>query len=301
MKRVLVKNWLGHRSLLLFLFYALFTENGLALEIPPGTYRPLPAGVSIVNLQYQQIVQPELYLHGTRLTPSPGLASRILTVKLSRFVEYDGMPLALGLNAGCAEVEPTGALIGVAAAGSCGDPLMGLRFWPYADGEKQRFFGVTSYLQIPVGSYEAERLINIGENRWRYGINLGFMTPLSAKLGFDLISDIMWYSDNDDYTSNHFTLEQRPLWRTQLHLRYQISPVMTAAAGVIRDFGGERVIEGVSQGDKINSSKYRISLSRFISKMSLIRGEYGADLNVENGFKESSRFSLNYILLLSSR
>lgn len=300
MNQPLAKSGLA-RSLALFLFYALFTQGSLALEIPPGTYRPLPVGVSAINLQYQQLSQPEFYRQGTKLSPSPGLASRLLTLKLSRFVEYRGIPLALGFNAGCAGVEPTGTLNGLASTSSCGDPLLGVRFWPYADGEKKRFLGVTSYLQLPVGSYDAGRAINIGENRWRYGINLGFMTPLGAKLGFDLINDIMWYGPNDDYTGNHLTLEQRPLWRSQLHLRYQFSPAMTAAVGVIRDLGGERVIGGSAQGDQIDSTKYRLSLSRFISKMSLLRGEYGADLNVENGFKESSRFTLNYIRLLPSR
>lgn len=56
------------------------------------------------------------------------------------------------------------------------------------------------YLYVPAGSYDAGRTLNVGENRWKFDLQLGGVQQLGNGFATQLSADAMWYGDNDDAT-----------------------------------------------------------------------------------------------------
>jgi hypothetical protein len=117
-------------------------------------------------------------------------------------------------------------------------------------------------LALPIGEYDSDQQLNIGQNRW-YG-RLGM--PVICQIGpwvpgqrttLELLPAVWFFGDNDDYVGR--TLETDPMFQLDAHL----SRDFTVSAWGSLDFawytGGKATIDGIS-GDKLDNMGVGITL-----------------------------------------
>lgn len=79
-----------------------------------------------------------------------------------------------------------------------GDPILAAPVWLV--NNPSTTFALVPYLYVPAGSYDAGRTLNVGENRWKFDLQLGGVQQLGNGFATQLSADAMWYGDNDDAT-----------------------------------------------------------------------------------------------------
>jgi hypothetical protein len=134
-------------------------------------------------------------------------------------------------------------------------------------------------LAIPIGEYDSDQPLNIGQNRW-YG-RLGVPTILQIgpwvpgqRMTFELLPAVWFFGNNDDYVGQ--TMETDPLFQLDAHLTRDITEKLWASLDAAWYYGGEATIDDV-QGDKLNNIGLGITLGYQIND----------NLNLTVGYKST--------------
>lgn len=108
---------------------------------------------------------------------------------------------------------------------------------------------------LPIGEYDDDQALNIGQNRW-YGrlgapviLQLGQWVP-GRRTTLELLPAVWLFGDNDDYVGQ--TLETDPMFQLDAHLSRDFNEHLWGALDATWYNGGKATIEGV-KGDKINN------------------------------------------------
>jgi len=163
--------------------------------------------------------------------------------------------------------------------------------WLVNNAASHTYFGVTPMITLPTGSYDKDDALNIGQNRYKYTLQLGLSQQLIDRLTLDAAFDGTHFGDNDHYGSTHSTLAQRTLYQGQVILRYNVLSNLDIRTSYSRQWGGEQFVDGVSQG-RPGERKYSIGTAYMLpTKTQLILG-WGRDTSIDNGFKTQSQVNL---------
>lgn len=287
----------GHRSSALTL--ALLAPLAAhAIDLDPGDYVPAPAGTTVAVLYAQHVQRDKLYAKGQRLPLNAGLSSNTGIARFVRFVEVGGITIAPQV------LVPFGRLSGehdtrtLGRSGGVGDVILAAPTWIVNDAAGKTHWGVTPIVYLPTGSYEKERALNLGENRWKFNLQTGIAKGIGGPWHIDLTGDVMLHGKNADHGRANATLRQKPLFNVQGHLRYQFSPAANVYAGLSQYWGGRTRIDGVENDDETRQLKASVGTSLFIGPRTQILGAVGRDLHVRHGFKENLRLSVRLMQIL---
>jgi hypothetical protein len=117
-------------------------------------------------------------------------------------------------------------------------------------------------LAIPIGEYDNDQPLNIGQNRW-YG-RLGVPTILQIgpwvpgqRTTLEFLPAVWFFGNNDDYVGQ--TMKTDPLFQLDAHLTRDITEKLWASLDGAWYYGGEATINGV-QGEKLNNIGVGITL-----------------------------------------
>lgn len=130
-----------------------------------------------------------------------------------------------------------------------GAPSMSLE--QYRGWRQDLIIGLTLSVFLPIGRYESDKLLNLGNNRWAFRPEFG----LSKALGNFVVegsAGLSLYTDNNDYFGNH-TREQDPLLTLQGHLLYNFPLGIWAAFDTTFYAGGRSSIDGVAAADQLQN------------------------------------------------
>lgn len=110
-------------------------------------------------------------------------------------------------------------------------------------------------LAFPVGEYESDQAVNLGQNRW-YGrvgaptiLQLGAWVP-GRRTTVELLPSVWLFSDNHDYVGSD--LETAPLFQLDGHLTRDFLDVFWGSLDVTWKLGGKSSIDG-TDGSPLNS------------------------------------------------
>lgn len=268
-----------------------------AIDLGPGGYAALPSGTNALSLYYQRGTRSVQYVNGDKMRTNPEFASNSVTAKFLHYTQHGKHAVAPGFILSCGRYEAGGDIAALGSTSGCADPILGGVFWMLNDTARKTFFGIAPYVVVPIGNYDQNKALNMGENRWKFGLNSGFSTPLSDKILVDVVGDILWHGDNGKYGAKGSTLEQGVIYNAQLHLSYQINRGATVSLSYLHDWGGQTTVNGIERSDRKNQGRYRIGGGVFLDPSNQLQLEVGADTRVENGLKEDSRFSLRWLRL----
>jgi hypothetical protein len=119
-----------------------------------------------------------------------------------------------------------------------GAPAMPLDEFVHA--AKEMVVGASVQVVAPVGQYDADRLLNIGANRWVLRPEMGVSLPI-GKWGIEFSAGARFYQDNDEYLGDS-TLAQDPVYNFQTHVVYDLSPRQWLSANLNYFFGGKTFV-----------------------------------------------------------
>lgn len=277
--------------------YAQFTD--------PRTYDNTPAGVNQFELIYAYAhanasIDTSLIVAGAEANLNQG------TINLTRYfglvrrlawVEAD-VPIA-GL-----EGSVTGTNIRVFDTGS-GDSsyqfAMLLKGGPalsvaqFASYKPTTTIGASLTVTAPTGLYHADKLLNLGSNRWSFKPEFAVSHPFGPKQKwvFDAYANVYFYTDNNSYHGTEI-LRQQALPGLEGHLSYSFTSSVWASIDTRYSFGGDTFVSGVNQKNAqqnfILGSEVNVSLN---SQNSLVL-EFAKALVHQNG-PSATGFAVKYL------
>ncbi|AOZ02937.1 hypothetical protein BKK81_27645 [Cupriavidus sp. USMAHM13] len=265
-----------------------------AIDVDAGDYTALPAGTNLGLLYYQHAERDKVYAGGTqvaggRLNSDIGILRYVHFMDIGGFTVDPQILLPFGGLRGSKDLSALGSGAGVA------DPILAATVWLLNQPEQKRYFGITPFLYVPVGSYDKSRALNLGENRWKFALQAGYITPLVGRFTLDLVADVTFYGANGQFGANSARLTQDPLFQGQAWLRYAVTDSLDLRGGLSYAAGGESKVDGVSRNDRTNTSKFSIGAAWFPSPTLQLLATYGQDIAVRNGPMEGSRVNLRLL------
>lgn len=132
--------------------------------------------------------------------------------------------------------------------------------------------GTSLEVTAPIGSYNADRLLNASANRWILRPGIG----MSQKLGdwyYNLIASIRFYGDNNEYLGQGI-LEQEPQYTLQAHLIYTIGRGHWISLNSNYFIGGETIKNGVNSNDDQDNSRFGLTYSIALNRANSIKLNY---------------------------
>lgn len=262
-----------------------------ALDVDPGDYTPMPDGTKLGLLYLQHAERKHQYLDGKKVSDNSHFDTNIAIFRAVRYQNIGDYLTNIQLLLPFGNIETGGDIDAFGSESGMGDPILaGVVF--SKNSTQRRAFGVTQYLYLPLGKYDKNDPINIGENRWKYVVQGGYMHALTDKIVADVVADVTLFSDNDDFTSADLKLEQDPQYQLQGFLRYNLSERASVHVGYSRLWGGETKVDGVSMNDESNQGKILAGGSYFVSPRTQVLATFGRDTSIDNGFREDSRINL---------
>lgn len=138
-----------------------------------------------------------------------------------------------------------------------GAPALSIK--DFANYQQDVIVGVSLAVSAPDGQYDAEKLINIGTNRWSFKPEIGISKawgPVTAELA----TGAYFFTDNDQpFRSDN--LQQDPLFAAQGHVIYNFRPGIWAAFDANYYTGGLITTDGKSADNSLENWRVGGTLS----------------------------------------
>ena len=116
---------------------------------------------------------------------------------------------------------------------------------------------------------------------WAIKPGLG-ISKVFDKVTLELAGDVEFYGDNDDFFGN-VKREQEPIYSTQAHFIYDFSSGLWLGFDANYYWGGESSINGIGSNDKIDDSRYGVTLAIPVGKKQSIKLYGDSGISVRTG------------------
>ena len=138
-------------------------------------------------------------------------------------------------------------------------------------------------LAVPIGEYDNESPVNIGQNRWygRIGApivwQLGSWVP-GKKTTLEALPAIWLFGDNKDFMGKK--METKPMYQVEGHLTRDFMERMWGSLDFIWYTGGQATIDGI-EGEKMNNSGIGGTLGYHVNENMQLTVAYVSSINDE--------------------
>ena len=286
-----------------FIISLVYPMLARAIDLQPNdTVAPLPDR-NYLMLSYFGTENTTFYRNGSAISSrpysNPVIDNSNAILRVARSYSIADLPAISYVQLPYGSIRPAGSLSSYPASTGIGDTTLATAIWPYANRNTATYFGLAGYLLIPTGSYSNTQAFNMGENRYKMDIQLGFQKPIVENLDGMLAVDTMWYGGNSQCAAAcgslaNTSLTQKPLTTTQVGPIYKINPIFTIGASYFYVSGGATAINNVYQNNVVNTQRFLLSGLAYtdIGRFSL---QYGRDMEIKNGFIQSRVLALRYM------
>ena len=279
----------------------------LAQEMTPRAYWPAPKGTQVltVGLAYTDgdiIPDPSLPIVGFDSEITSAVVGYLRTIELfgrtaNVVVEVpyaDGTTGADNPDLGRIEREYKG--VGDISAklqiNLWGAPSMDAQGFAELRENPRPIIGASVKVVAPTGKYDADRLINVGGNRWAAKFELGAMFPLTSKWLLELDAGTWVFEDNDDFFRG-FNREQKPIYSVSAHLVRRFSPGFWVSLDATGYRGGQTVVNDRRLDDLQRDSKIGLTGVFPFAKGRAIRVSYTSG-SVNDSDERFGVYTLSY-------
>ncbi|QID17944.1 transporter [Nitrogeniibacter mangrovi] len=266
-----------------------------AVDVDAGDYTALPDGTNLALLYYQHATRDALIADGHKANLNAGLDSDVGILRGVHFMDVGGYIVDPQFLLPFGKLKAKDDLSALGDADGMGDLILAATVWLVNDPKSSTYFGITPFLFLPTGDYDKHDSLNLGENRWKFALQAGYITQIAPKLLLDVVADVTVYGDNDDFGPTGVTLKQDPSVQLQGFLRYQMSDTWDLRAGISHTTGGETEVAGVSQNDSLRTTKMTLGTAVFVTPTVQLMANYGRDIDVRNGLREDNRLNLRIL------
>lgn len=129
--------------------------------------------------------------------------------------------------------------------------------------------GASLQVLAPLGQYDHDKLLNVGNNRWAFKPEIG-VSKLWGPLILELSLAGTFYTDNHDFLDGR-EREQEPIYSAQLHAIYSFPFEIWGALDFTYYKGGESSIDGVSSHDLQSNTRVGATLALPVNRWNSLK------------------------------
>ena len=173
-------------------------------------------------------------------------------------------------------------------ASGIGDPTVSVGAWLINQPEHGRWLSAASFLSIPIGTYDSQSAVNLGQNRWQHDLQVDFTQTLLERFTIDVSGVWTYYGENTDAGPARQTLRQDSSWSAYAWLTYvtQTAARSSLSIGYAGTFGGTVKLDGVPTGSKTEEHQIRFSYSQFVVPTWQVLLSLSRDVSATGQFKQ---------------
>ena len=162
-------------------------------------------------------------------------------------------------------------------------PLKGKEYVQYRrEHPVDTTIGVGVQVQLPLGDYNDQKLINLGNNRFYVRPQIGVLHQHN-KWQFELTGSVFLYQTNDEFWGGN-EVKQDPLWFLQGHIIYSFKPGGWASFSGGYAYDGHSTVNGVVKTDDKRARYIALSLGVPINARQSLKFVYfTSDTHVSTG------------------
>jgi hypothetical protein len=138
-----------------------------------------------------------------------------------------------------------------------GSPVMAPR--DFIRFQESTVFGTSIVVSVPIGQYYADKLINIGSNRWGFKPEIG-ASHREGRLFYEAYAGVWFFTNNNEYLGNS-KLDQNALFSFQAHADYTFKHGRYLALNGGFASGGETSMNGILRNDELQNWRIGITFS----------------------------------------
>jgi len=151
----------------------------------------------------------------------------------------------------------------------------------FGDYRQDLILGASVQVSMPVGQYDHDRLVNLGNNRWFVKPDIG-ISKAWGPLVLEVTSGVTFFTDNDDYLGGR-TLEQDPVYIGQAHAIYTFNRALWVAFGGVYEYGGRTSVDGVQNDDREENSRAGATVSLAVNRRNSVKLHASTSLATSRG------------------
>jgi hypothetical protein len=156
----------------------------------------------------------------------------------------------------------------------------------------------TLIVSLPTGSYTPTQAVNIGENRMKTVLSLGWMQPLGSRWVLDLVPEVAFFGDNKAYVGLNrlgtSRLSQDIAYAMSGTLRYKATQAIHWYGTAQINRGGATQLNGAELTGAPDNTRLALGALVFSSDKSQIQLRYAKDVQIENGFRNAGEILLRW-------
>lgn len=278
---------------LFFCIYASTTDAAVN-EVIPGDYEAPSVGINLATLYLAEKKMVGPYVGGEKLTNDKATAL-ISAIKLTATIDIGGYTvcpmIALPYSVTKSNGDTMSTMIGHESSGFA-DIIVGATGWLINDKQNNQYLAATLLFFAPSGEYNPHQLLNIGENRYKSTLNIGYIQKLSDDFRIELSPELAVYGQNNDSLGRK--IKQDPSYALTTTLRYNQTPQLTLFSGFQQNYGGETIVDGVTQNDPSRMQKATVGMYYYTAGGTQILLKYGKEFGTQDGMKTSDDFLLRF-------
>ena len=280
--------------------------DATAQDLTPRTYWPAPKGTRLLIVGYAHqagdvVTDPSIPLTGVDSRIDSAVLAYQQTIDLfgrTGNVQLE-LPYVDGTTTGMVSDEPgrrdvrgLGDFAATLTINLLGAPTMSVAEIQELRRQPRPILGASIKILAPTGEYEADKLINIGTNRWAARIQLGYIRPLTRKWLLEMSAGAWFFEDNDEFLDTK--REQDPIGALNLHLVRRFRPGFWASLDLNYYLGGHTTVGGDRNADLQRNSRMGLSIAY------PFKGRHGIKAGISGGVVTESggdfrTITLNYI------
>ena len=148
----------------------------LAIDYQPGDWVPLPPDTSVLMGYYEFGTRNEF--NNTKTGTAKNRTHLDSNLGVARYLYYHEVfhhPYVLDF------IQPFGALTdgkingqNLGSASGLGDPMVSAGFWFINQPKQRRYLSAADFLTLPLGTYDHQKALNLGGNRWQNDVQVDF-------------------------------------------------------------------------------------------------------------------------------
>ena len=134
--------------------------------------------------------------------------------------------------------------------------------------------GAALAVTLPLGEYQNDKLLNLGQNRFAITPQLG-VVHTRGPWSYEVTGSVSFYTKNSEFLVDH-TREQDPIFALQTHAVHTSPGGWWASLSAAYDWGGESAIDGVAKSDYREDLLYGVAAGFAIAPQATIQIAYVA-------------------------
>lgn len=138
-----------------------------------------------------------------------------------------------------------------------GAPALSLQ--EFAGYRQELIVGASLQVTAPLGDYDNNKLLNLGNNRWSFKPELG-ISKAWGQWTLEIAPSVTFYTDNTDFNKGG-TFKQAPLYALQGHLIYGFSNGVWLAFNSLYFSGGRTTVNGRESNNLQRNTRAGLTLA----------------------------------------